>query len=180
MRRNAILAALAAATVSLAVLPGCGGDEPPRTRDAATATAAAAAAAETTEAKAEFVREADAVCAQNDEEMAPLLIEWPDPVEADDLPRIAKASGRFLPVLERRLDALAELEPPADDDETVEAIWNRFRTVLNTFERAREAAVARDIDEYHVAQAEGLAALGLANEVARDYGFEVCSRLWRN
>ncbi len=105
-----------------------------------TEAAAAGAGTETTAgpplAKDDFVAQANSICAATHEELRNLDMP-PFPAEGDVVALqeyLATLSAKEVPLLRAMLDELRLLEPPAEDRARIEAAWDDFDSLVDSFE----------------------------------------------
>ena len=129
-----------------ALIAGCGGDDSSSDGDSSSAPTTA-----------EFVEEANAACAEYNEQ----LDELPPPPGAPGTPAFdTYASEEIIPVLEAQINAVDELTPPEADEDTVAAILAEANEGL-AIVKTDPSALTRD-------------AFAEANELANDYGLTEC------
>jgi hypothetical protein len=149
------LTAAVAAAVALGVAAGCGDDD----ESAGPATTAAAIT------KAEFIAQADKICADADaaiEEEASATFTTPGPPDAATLE--AFATGTLLPSLQAQHDDIAALPQPSGDEAEIDAIL---------------AALQQGIDEGTadpslLATDAGPPGVARATTLAQEYGMQEC------
>ncbi len=140
-----ILALLLALTASVA-LAACGGDDG---SDAPT--------------KSEFIAEADAICAQGDEEIQKAGEEQfgDEAPNREDL--VAFAEDTVIPNIEQQATDLRELTPPEGDEKTIESLLDSLDDGVS--ELADDPAAAVESQQNPLVD---------ANEQAREYSLTSC------
>lgn len=146
-----------------AIVTACGGDTQPLTKE-------------------EFIEQADAICAETDELVAPIfeavwadVEDWEDPT-GEDAPlvfvRFDQAVDEVMPHFERQLDRLRELDPPVDDAELIAALLDDHEAALAESAELVEAAAGGD--EAAMATLETDDPFVDVDRRVRDYGMTVC------
>ena len=122
--------------------------------------------------RAEYLREADAIC----EEYEGKLDEHEQKLaDADDPEQLASVIGAAIPVVEEGVDALRELEPPKDLERPVNRWLELNEKNADTLERLRDAAAAGDSERLEELVQAGEANEQRADELARDIGLDACA-----
>ncbi len=131
-RISGALALVALVVIGTVVVAGCGGGE-----DTAEATA--------TSSKAEFTKQAHAVCAENRKEREAVLARfYKKPSKGNEEAALeALLEESLLPLLQKELKALEDLAPPEADQATVDQMLQSLARNLEEIEE-RGAAVAGD------------------------------------
>lgn len=174
MTRKAVAVALVVAGVAL---PGCGGEDErverqPRSGDAeARKTPSTSGKAST---KTEFLREADAICAEARQQVAPIFEAVATKVAREDAAGVADQLRKGLPIADELLSRMSALTPPKGD----EAIFGKYLDIIAS-QKGRihplvEALEAEDISSIEVLVHELSQANHRARRLARGYGFEKC------
>lgn len=91
--------------------------------------------------KAEFVEQANAICAEGNAETEEALGELENPTEED---AIAFLTDTFLPNVRDQVEEIRGLGFPEGDEETLTATLDEVESVLDTVEEDPEAAAAGD------------------------------------
>jgi hypothetical protein len=143
-----LIAALVVCLVPLALV-ACGGDD------------------DKGPSKADYIEEADALCAKSDVQTDKIFEEsFEDPQKPQ--PEEAQAAIKeALPVVKDNLEKLKDLEKPKDDEEEIETIYASVETGIES------------LDEASANPDQSLAALlaepfAQANKLAKDYGMNEC------
>ena len=118
--------------------------------------------------KAEFVKQADAICQQsNDERIAStekLFKKYnglpPKAVEEDFI------AEEGAPVIREQLEQLSALDPPAGEEDEVDALWSAFEKALKQIEAEPAGAITR-----------GLQIFKEFEQMAIKYGFDECAAI---
>jgi hypothetical protein len=146
------MAIMAGVVVGAAIAAGCGsGDDDPLT-------------------KAEFTRQADALCKKNSKEVQvdfnALLKQFQADKNQKSDQEKARAIGEevILPYYRSKLEDLESLEPPSADEEQVS-------TMLETLEEGIEEAEKTPDDTL-----KGFASITEAGQLAKKYGLKACAR----
>jgi hypothetical protein len=149
LRQPRTLCAAALAGVAIA-LPACGSDE---------------------QSTQDFVRSADRICRDNQQEFA--QIQRTPPKTADQAEKQAEA---LIDVADRALDELRSLDPPEESAGAYDRYLEAREQALGYLEEGRDAAAANDPKAY--AAAKRRAAERQANRLAlaRSLGLRDCSR----
>ena len=139
--------ATATAAVAVLALAACGGDE--------------------RLTRAEYVRQADAICAKYERRLEALG----EPRALRDVPAFIE---RGVPLAKRELAELEELRPPEGDDPEVERLLAQVEETIAELERLGEAAAARDRAAAEAAAVRVEEAGAEAAKLARSYGLDEC------
>ena len=133
--------------VTAAFASGCGGSDKPLT-------------------KAEFLRRANASCANGSKDSQNLRKQLPaNPTPA----QIAKLDlEKTLPLFNRELDKIAALKPPTADRDRVEKIIKQARADAETFAKGLRENPAK-------ALAPGVNPFAKSNFAAKLYGLKICA-----
>jgi len=114
--------------------------------------------------KAEYIKQGDAICKAASAELRKQLTEmFPGDEEPSGEELTNVIEDVFKPNIEGQLNDLRDLIPPKDDEETVNAIYEKVETGLAKLED--DPAVLLSTDD----------PLEPANKAAEAYGFKVCS-----
>lgn len=147
-----------AAVACCVSLTGCGGgDEPATSDDQASETQARALT------KAELIEQGDAICRASNEKIDVADDRFIDPENPTEAEFRAAINDTLIPEVKGQISDLRALEAPAEDVDTITAILD-----------ALEAELAKvEADPLFILD-DG--AFADANELAQDYGFEVCGQ----
>lgn len=117
--------------------------------------------------KADYIKDADALCAESDAKTDKIFEEgFEDP--QDPQPDEAQAAIKeALPLVKDNLEKLRDLEKPKDDEEDIEAIYNSVETGIEALD---EGSASPD-SSLAVLLSEPFAQAG---KLARDYGMKQC------
>ena len=168
MRRR-LLALLLPTLIALFAACG-GGDEAQAPPPSAPAPAEAAAPAETDGerlTKAEWIEQADALCAQAEDELDALGT-------PETLADIAALVPRAIEISEEQLGKLKALRPPAADEATLARALDLLEQQIDVLRRLGEAATAGDGAAVGEIATEGSTLNDEADSIAQSYGLEVC------
>lgn len=150
--KNLVIAALACCCVSLT---GCGDDEPAASDDRSSETV------ETTLTKAELIEQGDAICEASNEKIDAADDRFIDPENPTEAEFRAAINDTLVPEVKGQIEDLRALKAPAEDADTITAMLD-----------ALEAELAKvEADPLFLLE-EG--AFTEANQLAQDYGFQVC------
>lgn len=162
MRRGFLVLLLFITALAL-VASGCG-------EDGSTADTAGDATAETTAtvSKAQFTKQANAICAAANREITKIsedfakenLSEEKRPTTA----QITELATLALPTISRQVDELRALDVPAGDEEEVDAILS-----------AAEGAIEKGEQDPTAIYGANGGAFAKANQLSADYGLDKCS-----
>lgn len=130
----------------------CGGD------DESSAPAPAAEAL----SKADFVAEANEICASGNGEILTALEEFPDEPSDEELEQAAEEV--LVPNLQQQHDDIAALGVPEGDEDAVQAILDALQSGIDAVEEDAATLLASDDDPFDE-----------ANDLAGSYGLEECS-----
>ncbi len=118
--------------------------------------------------RAEFLRQADAICAT----YARRLDAIPEPRTLRDVPAYVE---RGVPLAEEELSELEDLRPPEPLEPEVGRLLDSVRTTIAALERLGEAAASRERDETQTAATEVEEASVRAARLADELGLERCA-----
>lgn len=138
--------------------------------------------------KAEFVEQADAICAATNAEVEPIFEDFystafagmPEgPTTETENQTIMEGFDGVLdevtPIFERQVEDLRALGAPEADGETIEALLADFESAMTEMNEVADAAVAGDEEAIHAMTAEDAQdPFSDVNARARDYGLTVC------
>jgi hypothetical protein len=117
--------------------------------------------------KDEWIEEADAICARADEEVGALT----EPSTLDEIPEFTESASE---ISREALADLRALQPPEEDQATVDEMLDLVEQQIELGEQIGEAARDGDQEEVQRLAAEAEPLEGEANEKARQYGLEDC------
>jgi len=146
------LLAIGMAVALAAAVAGCGGD------DDSGSTAAAPT-------KAQFVKEADAICAKGNEEISAQIKESGIDGEPSEAQLIEVVEEIVIPETAKQGEQISELTPPEGDEETVEEITT-----------ALAEGVAEAEEDPAAVTAGGDGPFTEATDLAKAYGLTVCGQ----
>lgn len=119
--------------------------------------------------KEEFIRQADEICTEAEEK-----------TEQIEPPRTPEDLAEFVDEAERVTDELLgdlrELEPPEEGREAIDRLLQRIQDALDTLPELKEAARTRAAGRIQELGRELQDASSEANDIAQEYGLEVCGR----
>jgi hypothetical protein len=146
------------------VIAGCGDDDD-ETTSGTTTTEATDSTDTGAEAptKADFIKEADSICAEADQALADSALEqYPEgPPTGDDA--VAFAEDVFIPNLQGQHDDLAALTPPEGEEDAFADLLEQLQTGIDEVAQDPESFVETD-------------ALEDAAAAASDFGFRSCGQ----
>ena len=111
--------------------------------------------------RAEWARDADAICAKYDRRFRSLRI-------AEELPALARVLGRAAELMEAERRELAALEAPDADSSEIRAMLEYMEKSGAAAHRAQRAARSGDVQAADTAVGESDSAAGQARHEARD------------
>lgn len=130
---------------------------------------AATACADEGLSKEEFIERADAICRESEEQ-----------TEEIEPPRTPEELAGFVDEAERitgdLLRKLRDLEAPEEDRQEIDALLNKIQEALGHLPEIGRAAEEESAERIKQLGRELRDVSAEANEMARDYGFEVCGR----
>ena len=160
--RNLTIAFVVASGV---VLPACGDDVEPLS-------------------KADFITQADAICAAADAEITPILdeayaageeVDFEDPEQKQALiERFADAIDEAAPLWSDMASDLRSLAPPDADKDTIDAMIDELDAALDFVATTSRDAANGDEQALAVLEDESGDPFSDANQQARDYGLVEC------
>lgn len=133
----------------------------------ATLLAVAGCGGEERLSRAEFLRQADAICANYERRLDAIE----EPRALRDVPRFIE---RGVPLARKELAELEKLRPPAEDEAKVERLLAQVRKTISELEHLGEAAAARDRAAAQAAAARVEEASDRAAKLAQRYGLDEC------
>lgn len=145
--RSYVLASIAGAGVLF--LAACGGDGGERL------------------SKDEWIEQADAICAQADEDVEALT----EPTQLDEIPEFTDTASE---ISRGALSDLRALQPPEEDQATVDEMLDLVEHQIEIGEQIGEAAEDGDQDEVQRLADESDPIESEADEKARQYGLKDC------
>jgi hypothetical protein len=119
--------------------------------------------------RAEFSKQADAICSRYNAKIRALG--QPGSIRA--LPRYV---DRALPIARKGTEELRRLKPPKDEEKTANEWLDQNDSAVGALERLRDAARHADRAGIQAALSEAAAANRAANGFARQLGLRVCAR----
>jgi hypothetical protein len=118
--------------------------------------------------RAEWARDADAICAEYERRYKSLGT-------ADELPDLARLLGRAVVLLDEERAAIDRLEVPAEDEPRVRQLLAHLDSARAAASRARTSARRGDENAVMVAIGESESAAAQAQHIARDLGADTCA-----
>ncbi|MGK2932061.1 MAG: hypothetical protein ACSLFD_04745 [Solirubrobacterales bacterium] len=151
MKKLPLLLTLVLVIASSVVFVACGGDD-----------SSSDDSGEAVPTKAEFIAQADEICAAGDQAINDAGTEqFGDKMPSED--KLADfASETVIPNIEQQLADLRELTPPEGDEDTVNSVWDSLDEGIATLEEDPAAGFGDDNPFED------------ANQQAQAYGFEAC------
>ena len=140
---------------------------------------------EETLTKAEYVEQANAICAASNAEIEAVEEEMGEAIEAqmaeaEEVPSVAEFAqmtseliSQTIPILEATLTDLRALPMPEGDEDTLTALYNDFEQVLADL--SEQSAVLTTGDEAAINQFYEVDYCGDVNERTAEYGLTVCA-----
>ena len=117
--------------------------------------------------KSEWIEQADAICAEADEGVDALT----EPSTLDEIPEFTESASE---ISREALADLRALQPPEEDQATVDGMLDLVEQQIELGEQIGEAASDGDQEEVQRLAAEADPLEAEANERARQYGLEDC------
>ena len=160
------LISLSLALLALAaglVIAGCGDDDDETTSGTTTEATDSTDTGDDAPTKADFIKEADAICADADQALADVALEqYPEgPPTGDDA--VAFAEDVFIPNLQGQHDDLAALTPPEGEEDAFADLLEQLQTGIDEIADDPEGFVETD-------------ALEDASVAASDFGLRSCGQ----
>lgn len=124
--------------------------------------------------RSEFVREANALCAEAKRRGGPISHALAAKVAVEDAAGVAVELRKALPVAEDLLERLGALRPPVGDEAVVGRYLDLIAQQKRRIRPLAAALEAEDISTVEVLVAELREGNRRARRVARDYGLEEC------
>jgi hypothetical protein len=160
------LISLSLALLALAaglVIAGCGDDDDETTSGTATEATDSTDTGDDAPTKADFIKEADAICADADQALADVALEqYPEgPPTGDDA--VTFAEDVFIPNLQGQHDDLAALTPPEGEEDAFADLLEQLQTGIDEIADDPESFVETD-------------ALEDASVAASDFGLRSCGQ----
>lgn len=119
--------------------------------------------------KEEYIERADAICRETERQTQDL-----------ERPRTPEELAGFVDEAERvtadLLRQLRDLQPPEEDRQEIDALLNKIQEALGYLPSIARAAEERSAARIKQLGRELREVSSEANEMARDYGFQVCGR----
>jgi hypothetical protein len=119
--------------------------------------------------KAEYAKQADAICTRYNAKLKALA----RPTGISELPTYV---DKALPLARKGDDELRALKPPKDEEQTAKEWLDQNDSVVGSMERLRDAAKKGDRAGIQTALNEATAANRTANGLARRLGLNVCAQ----
>jgi hypothetical protein len=151
MRRTAALLAAA-----LAFMAGCGGDDD-------------------TDSKAEFIRQADEICADADRVLEPLGERFQRADQQGNFEQAASLLGQLVDEAEVLLAKLRAIAPPEDDQRVVDRYLDSAAHGIDVLRSLVDALEDRDVPRGRALGEELRRSTERSQGLAQGYGFEECS-----
>ena len=117
--------------------------------------------------KEEFIAQADAICAEAEEEIA----DMERPTNPDQIDSFVQQARELT---ENTLEQLRELDPPEADAEQLEQMLDAIQRAVDQLLALAEAAKTNDTQAIADASREVQEATETSREIASEYGFEKC------
>jgi hypothetical protein len=141
-----MFASVALASAAVLFGAGCGGNDD-------------SASSEPAPTKSAYITEGDAICSADQVKFEAIVKDLPNDVEA---PESQKAiTDEIVPLLRNQVEQLRDLTPPEGDEAATAEIYDEVDQALNKVEQDPSALDSASTFEK-------------ANNLATDYGFEVC------
>ena len=133
--------------------------------------------------KATFIEEADVVCTEYQEEVAPIKSELEalesvaEPESKANLTKLGGLVNKALVAAEAELDSIRELEIPQADEPTIEKMLATAEEGNGLAVEGATALEAGDPQKFGELVPEGEAINAKATKMAEGYGFKVCGQV---
>lgn len=148
---------VSAVTVLIVGAAGCGGDD-----DSAEDDASAEALP-----KAEWIKQADVICKEADEEVRAVD-------EPSSLEDVAASADDVKAIVAEQLAQLRELPPPDEISDDVARMLDLLQQDVDSIDALKEAAEANDQAEFETVAEDASNLRDEANEIADSLGIEEC------
>jgi hypothetical protein len=173
MRRTPARVLLVCCTAVLLLAAGCGDDGGDPPAPAATApTTSSAPPSPSAPAKADYIRQADEICAEGDRKTDAI----PQPRDDSSGPQIATYLRQLVEATEPQVDEVVALPRPAGDEQLLSAIYDderdllgRVRELIGVFDAGN---VTQGLARFQQLERDG----DDINRRLRDYGFQECGQ----
>jgi hypothetical protein len=119
--------------------------------------------------RAEWARDADAICAKYDRRFRSLRM-------ADELPALVRVLERAIELLESERAELNRLEAPEGDEPEIGTMLGHLDKAVAAGRRAQVAARRGDVQAATIAVGESDSAAAQAQHIARDLGADTCAK----
>jgi hypothetical protein len=136
--------ALAATLAVAIVVVGCGGGEDHLT-------------------KAEFIRQADAVCKKGNDQINKVANQTFDKKQPSQADLNKFATDTLIPTVQTELDGVRDLNPPSEDEDQVNALLDEAQAALDKGKQDPAALTSSNADPFKK-----------ANQLTKDYGLKEC------
>lgn len=123
--------------------------------------------------KAEFIRQADAICGETDEDLKTIQAEL-DRLGTSDFGKSADLIRDIVDRVEVELDDLRALTPPEEDAESVDETFDFVEDQLPLLRDLADATERQDADAIQSLTEELARGQDQTQEFAQDYGFKEC------
>lgn len=133
----------------------------------ALALAASACGGEDALSKEEFQKQGNAICAKYDKQIEDIST----PTSVEEVPAYV---NKALPIVERQIEDMKELNPPEEDQETFDALIAEAEKTVRAGRELGEAAEAKDDAAIEQTLNEGNTASDRADEHATELGLTDC------
>jgi hypothetical protein len=131
------------------------------------ALAASACGGEDALSKEEFQKQGNAICAKYDQQIEDIST----PTSVEEVPAYV---NKALPIVERQIEDMKELNPPEEDQETFDAMIAEAEKTVQAGRELGEAAEAEDEAAIEQTLNEGNTASDRADEHATELGLTDC------
>jgi len=117
----------------------------------------------------EYAAKADAICRKFNRQFHAVG-------DVSDLPKLAAALDKLVPLFEKALDDLDALTPPESEQATADRWLDQSNSLKDDLKEIRDKAKVLDGDGVEVAQQSGARDVTQANKLAHKLGMRVCDR----
>ena len=163
------MGAVALAAV-MAAVAGCGGDDP----DPAPATPPSKSPSRGALSKPEYIRQADAICADADRLLGPLERSTAEKATQGDARGTAEDIRKSVRIADGQLAKLRALAPPPDDQTAVDAYFDTITEQIGLTRGLADAIEAGNGERTKSLSAELASGKQRAQGQAKEFGFQEC------
>jgi hypothetical protein len=131
-----------------------------------------------TVSKAQYIKQADAICSREHAQVSALTAPSFTPAAAtkQDMPTAARYLDRYVPLFGGAISQLDKLKRPSRDRAVLDRTLARADALVSAYDSARKAAHKGDVPGFKAGFAKAAVAGRSARALARRYGFQACGR----